>query len=311
MLSRRVVRIKVMQLLYAISRDPQLTTQDIISMYQKGVEKNFEFYLLNLCYFLATVEYAHKDAELRAKKLIRTTEDHVFKPKLADNSLIKSLKNNDWLQKAFKKNHSAAKVNEDAVKKLYSEFSKTVEYQQYILNEKSTDEDTRDMLLAMYKTIQGNESFNEEMEDFYYSWDDDKTLIVGAMKKTIKSLPAADDFYKEYEHDREVVYDFGEQLLRKTALREQELLEIIEPNLKNWDADRVAVVDMVLIKMGMIEFTEFPTIPTKVTLNEYVELSKVYSTDKSKDFVNGILDRILKKMQKENLVHKEGRGLMD
>jgi N utilization substance protein B len=81
--------------------------------------------------------------------------------------------------------------------------------------------------------------------------------------------------------------------------------------LKNWDADRVAIIDMVLIKMGMIEFKDFPTIPTKVTLNEYVELSKVYSTDKSKDFVNGILDRILKKMQKEDLVQKEGRGLMD
>jgi N utilization substance protein B len=311
MLSRRVVRIKVMQLLYAISRDPQLTTQDIISMYQKGVEKNFEFYLLNLAYFLNIVDYAYKDAELRAKKLIRSTEDHVFKPKLAENSLVKSLRSNCWLDESIKKHHLSDRIIEDTVKKLYNEFSKTEEYHQYILNEQTNEDDTREILLALYRFVQGAESFNEEMEDFYYSWDDDKTLVVGAMKKTIKGLPAADDFYQEHLHDSEVVFDFGEQLLKKTALREKELLEIIEPNLKNWDADRVAIIDMVLIKMGMIEFTDFPTIPTKVTLNEYVELSKVYSTDKSKDFVNGILDRILKKMQKEDLVQKEGRGLMD
>ena len=311
MLSRRVVRIKVMQLLYAISRDPQLTTQDIIEMYRRGVEKNFEFYLLNLSYFLDVAEYAFKDAALRSKKLIKSSEDHIFKPKLGDNALIKSLKNNRWVQDTIKKHQIAGKINEDTVRKLYSEFAKSDEYQQFILNDKTTEEEIREILLALYKFMQGAESFNEEMEDFYYSWDDDKTLIVGAMKKTIKSLPAEDDFYKEYLHDPEVVKDFGEQLLMKTALRERELLEVIEPNLKNWDADRVAVVDMVLIKMGMVEFTDFPTIPTKVTLNEYVELSKVYSTDRSKEFVNGILDRILKKMQKEELIHKEGRGLMD
>ena len=203
MLSRRVVRIKVMQLLYAISRDPQLTTQDIIEMYRRGVEKNFEFYLLNLSYFLDVAEYAFKDAALRSKKLIKSSEDHIFKPKLGDNALIKSLKNNRWVQDTIKKHQIAGKINEDTVRKLYSEFAKSDEYQQFILNDKTTEEEIREILLALYKFMQGAESFNEEMEDFYYSWDDDKTLIVGAMKKTIKSLPAEDDFYKEYLHDPE------------------------------------------------------------------------------------------------------------
>jgi N utilization substance protein B len=311
MLSRRVVRIKVMQLLYAMSRDPQLTTQDVLSLYQKGVQKNIEFYILNLYHFLKIAEYAHKDAELRRNKLRRLPEDEAFTPKLAENVFVRSLANHDWLKDNFKKLGTENKVSEEAIRKYYGEFAKTPEYQKFILNKTSTEEDTLEALLSLYRFLQNNESFNEDMDDYNYAWEDDKTLIVGAMKKTIKSLPALDDFYKDYMPDEEVVKDFGEQLLKKTALREKDLLEVIEPNLKNWDAERVAVVDMVLIKMGMVEFTDFPSIPTKVTLNEYVELSKLYSTEKSKDFVNGILDRILKKLQKEDKVVKEGRGLLE
>ncbi len=311
MLSRRVVRVKVMQLLYSMSRDPQLTTQDVITLYQRGVQKNLEFYLLNLYHFLKIAEYAYKDAEIRKNKLRRLPEDEAFTPKLADNVLVRSLLEHPWVKENFRKHGMENKVADDVVRKYYGDFAKTEEYKKFILNKTSTEDDLREALLALYRFLQGNESFNEDMEDFSYAWEDDKTLVVGAMKKTIKNLPALDDFYKDFLPDHEVVTDFGEQLLRKTALREKELLEVIEPNLKNWDADRVAVVDMIMIKMGMIEFTDFPTIPTKVTLNEYVELTKVFSTEKSKDFVNGILDRILKKMQKEELVTKEGRGLVE
>lgn len=311
MLSRRVVRIKVMQLLYSVSRDSELTAQDIISLYKKGVDKNFEFYLLNLYQFLKTAEYAFKDAEIRKKKLRRLPEDERFTPKLADNPLIQSLSKHKAINELFKKYNLSEKISEDVIRKFYTDFLKTEEYQALLDNKKSTEEELVEVLLGLYKYLQGNESFNEDLEDYYYAWDDDKSLVVGAMKKTIKNLPATDEFFREFLPDTEVVTDFGEALLRKVMLREQDLLEVIEPNLKNWDADRVAVIDMILIKMGMVEFTDFPTIPTKVTLNEYVELSKLYSTDKSKDFINGILDRILKKLQKEDKIHKEGRGLVD
>ena len=93
--------------------------------------------------------------------------------------------------------------------------------------------------------------------------------------------------------------------------KDQELFNIIEPNLKNWDADRVAIIDMILLKMAIGELISFSSIPTKVTLNEYVEIAKVYSTDKSKDFINGILDRLMKKLEKEGQINKSGRGLVD
>ena len=100
-------------------------------------------------------------------------------------------------------------------------------------------------------------------------------------------------------------------MLSNVHNQNSELLEIIEPSLKNWDADRVAIIDMISLKMALSELMIFPTIPTKVTINEFVEISKMYSTEKSKDFINGILDRLMKKLDKEGKIKKEGRGLID
>lgn len=311
MLSRRVVRVKVMQILYAQSRDSEITTRELLDAYQRGNQKNLDFYLYNLYYLLKIAEYSLKDAEIRKKKLLRTPEDNIFVPKLQNNKLVESLNSHPWVKDNFRRLGFDNKIAEETIRKYYSELAKTEEYQKYITNLESTDEDTMEILLVLYRTLQANESFNDDMEDYHYSWEDDKSLVIGAIKKTIKALPALDDFYKSFLPDEEVVTDFGLALLKKVALNEKELLEIIEPHLRNWDAERVAIIDMIFIKMGLAEFLNFPTIPTKVTLNEYVELTKLFSTEKSKDFVNGILDRILKKLIKDEKIVKEGRGLIE
>ena len=109
----------------------------------------------------------------------------------------------------------------------------------------------------------------------------------------------------------ETIKEFGESLLLDVINNNENLLATIEPALNNWDADRVAVIDMIILKMALSELLNFPTIPTKVTLNEFVEIAKLYSTDKSKDFINGILDRLFKKLDKEGKIKKEGRGLVE
>jgi len=147
------------------------------------------------------------------------------------------------------------------------------------------------------------------LEDQFPLWSVDKSLIVGAMKKTIKAFPVEEDFLENYLPQHETVRDFGEELLKNVLGANAKLLEIITPSLKNWDADRVAVLDMIILKMALTEFLYFPSIPTKVTLNEFVDMSKSYSTDKSKDFINGILDRLLKNLTKDGMINKEGRGL--
>ena len=105
--------------------------------------------------------------------------------------------------------------------------------------------------------------------------------------------------------------EYGEDLLHKVIALDNELLEIIDPMLENWEAERVAVLDMILLKMAVCELMHFETIPTKVTINEYVDISKIYSTPKSKEFINGILDKLMKKLQDEGKINKQGRGLKD
>ena len=124
-------------------------------------------------------------------------------------------------------------------------------------------------------------------------------------------MPSDVEFIRDFTEEDKLTFAFGEQLLTKTYNSDGEILEIIKPMLKNWDAERVAAVDMISLKMATAELLYFPTIPTKVTINEYVDVSKMYSTDKSKEFVNGILDRLMKQLKEDGLVRKEGRGLIE
>ena len=190
-------------------------------------------------------------------------------------------------------------------------FADAPEYKAYLALEEPTNDDHNKILLELYRFLMGNDIFVEMSEDRYNNLPDDESLVTGAIKKTLKALPANGEFYKEFEPSDETVREFGEQLLRKTCQEDLALFEQIEPTLKNWDADRVAVLDMIMLKMALCELLHFPTIPTKVTLNEFVEISKVYSTEKSKDFINGILDRLMKKLLKEEKIVKEGRGLIE
>lgn len=152
--------------------------------------------------------------------------------------------------------------------------------------------------------------FNETVEDQLYNWEDDDSLIIGAIKKTLKSLPAKDEFYKEYMLTETDTLAFGKSLLHAVVENDEEYAAIIKPTLRNWEAERVAVVDMILLKMAIAEFLNFESIPTNATLNEYVELSKIYSTPKSKEFINGVLDKIMKDLLQKNLIKKSGRGLL-
>lgn len=311
MLSRRSVRIKVMQLLYMLNRDEQLSFPDLLKEYNDGIWKAFEIYVFQLYLLLRVTQQAEKDAEMRAAKLLPSDEDKSFMPRLYDNPLTKSLANHTDFLKMVTKFKANENLDDDIVRRIYQSFAETAEYKAYLELTEPTDQDHSKILLELYRFLVNNDNYIELTEDRYNNWQDDESLVVGVMKKILKAMPLQGDFYKEFEPSDETVREFGEQLLRKTCQEDQALLLIIEPMLKNWDSERVAILDMIMLKMALCELLHFPTIPTKVTLNEFVEISKIYSTDKSKDFINGILDRLMKKLQKEEKIVKEGRGLME
>lgn len=300
-----------MQLLYSLDRDAGIQSKDIIQRYDQAVEMAYESLMFNLFLFLEITHYAVADRDSRHAKLRPDQDDRDWTARLYENDLIQSLATNKTLRSYFDKRSFGARVDQELIQKLYNSFAKTPEYKSYTLG-KQSDDIHHEILLDIYRNIRKNEIFEEMVDDQYTFWQEDKSLVIGALKKIIKQLPETkEDFFNDYRPDTDTVDTFGRQLLSITMEQGETLDLLIEPTLKNWDMERLAVLDVIIIKMALVEFLHFPTIPTKVTLDEYVDISKEYSTPKSKDFVNGILDRLMKGLSEEGKIKKEGRGLLE
>ncbi len=310
MLSRRNIRIKVLQALYMMGRDPMVDDEAALEFYRERLENSRDLYLFNLFNLIKTTEFAVEDTERKHSKYLPSEEDKKFSAKLYENRSVQALLAEEDLEAIFLKKDLKRLVEEDNLRKYYKGFAKTDAYRTYVLSEEGDTYD-RKILLELYKYLNKEDLYTETMDDHFATWEDDKSLIVGAMKKTIKSLPDTPELYRTFRPDYEAAVEFGENLLAIVAGEGDEFEKLIEPALENWDLDRVANIDMIFLKMALCEFLKFPTIPTKVTLNEYVELAKLYSTDKSKEFVNGILDKLLNDLNEKKMIEKTGRGLAE
>ena len=311
MLSRRSVRVKVMQLLYMLNRDEDLKFPEMVKAYKAGIWKTYELYILQLYLLLKVTQQAENDAANKTAKFLPSDDDKTFKPVIYSNPCTKSLANHVGFLKLVEKYHLGENIDNDQLRRMYQGFAELPEYKAYISAESHTDAEHSKILLELYKFLSSNDLYIEMCEDHFNNMSDDESLVAGAMKKTLKALPVSGPFYEEHAPSDETVQEFGEELLRKTCQEDAALFAEINPMLQNWDADRVAILDMIMLKMALCELIHFPTIPTKVTLNEFVEISKNYSTDKSKDFINGILDRLMKQLQTDGRIVKEGRGLIE
>ncbi|MBT8218468.1 MAG: transcription antitermination factor NusB [Bacteroidia bacterium] len=299
-----------MQVLYTCNRDKTLDHNDIHAAFKASVDASFELYLFHLYSLLFFLKVSQEDASNRKAKHLPTDEDKVFSDKIYSNAFVRSIIASSDLSALFKQKNFETLLDKDVLRKIYKDYSKTEGYKAFILSDSDSKEIYIEELLSAYKFMAKHEYYSEHVEERFHGWIDDKSLILGTMKKTLKSMPVKSRFFMEYVPQGETVEDFGTVLLKHVLEEDTELLETIDPVLENWDASRVAIVDMILIKMAICEMLYFPTIPTKVTLNEYVELAKSYSTDKSKDFINGILDKLMKKLTNEGKIIKEGRGLV-
>lgn len=302
MLSRRNVRIKIMQVLYAGQRQELVSPKAYDSLLLQFVRSSFQLYLLNLLIIQRVCEYAKHDLATRRAKLRPTAEDKSFKSILADNLAIRSLSDNLELSRKYDEYGVRSMIDADQIQSLYREFLQTEDHQVYLSGDDMGREPTVAMLLKLYKWLQGQELFLNMVEDHFPLWKEDKSLVVGAIKKTIKAMPLEQDFYLAYEAKGESIVDFGSPLLKFVVEADVQLLDRIKTVLQNWDAERVAIIDMILLKMAMGEFLQFPKIAPEVTMNEYVDISKVYSTDKSREFVNGVLDNLRKALEKEGMI---------
>lgn len=307
MISRRNIRVKVMQTLYTLalqdtSDRPVRASAD--RMLDDKLEQVLDLFTTTLLYMVRIAEYADTDARQRASKYLVTEEDRNVDRRIATNSFVKALTSNESFTAKVKNSKLERFIDEERVKKTFQLFARSAEYVSYVGEERHTREADRSIMqLVWERYMLGDEDVVSQFVDDLPGWEDDCDLIgmlmqnyfKGSMRTDFSRLLSGEK--KEYAHD----------LLKAVLEKEEPCMELIKPKLNNWDKERVAMIDLLLLRMGVCEFLFFPTIPTKVTINEYIDIAKQYSTPQSGQFVNGVLDNILKDLVKEDRIVKTDR----
>ena len=250
--------------------------------------------------------------EASSKKHLATAEEKNPNYKFINNAVLQHLEDNSSLSIALEKRKiNNWSLNVDYILILLNEVKQSALYAKYMSNRKNNFEEDKQFVVDMFtELIAPNEKLYEYLEDNKLTWTDDIPVVNTQLQKQLKQLNETADFrvvklYKD-EEDKEFVGN----LFRKTVLNEVELAKEYIDKTPNWDADRIAEIDTIILKMAICEFLKFPSIPIKVTINEYLEIAKEYSTPKSSIFINGILDNLVKEFQNEDKIKKTGRGLM-
>ena len=314
MISRRIIRTKVLQLFYAHVTSSEKTLQQSESELQLSIKKTYDLYHLLLALPGEVKNYAEGKIESRKLKNLPTEEDLNPNLKFINNRLINRIDNDRSLTGYLAKNKLNWNNHQDLIRNIYQLMVESDLYTDYINSESDGFNHDRRFCEDFFSTFLINcEPLQNELEERSIYWNDDLDFVVSMIIKTLKKFKSENDdndyimpLYKD-EEDRE----FTVKLLRKAVNSDKENRKIIEIYTKNWDVDRVAIMDVLIMELAITELTDFPSIPVKVTLNEYIELAKYYSTNRSSTFINGVLDRITKDFQEEGKIQKSGRGLME
>lgn len=264
--------------------------------------------LVYLTWFLTeTARYAETQAHKRASKHLPTAEDLSVNTKIAGNEILWKMLEDAALKEQFEKEkpqlilNQAQGDNTELIRKIYLDMVGTPEYKTYIaIPSRDKQEEKKIMEFILNDLLLANEVFISHMEENFSNWNDDGEMIVQLLAGYIQK-PGSLNFKELLSPDKE---QFAKNLLQTVLDKTEHLQNIITPKLKNWDPERIAVLDMLLMKMGLAEFLYFETIPPKVTINEYIDLAKDYSTVQSGQFVNGILDNIHKELVQQGKMQK-------
>ncbi|ATA76115.1 transcription antitermination factor NusB [Capnocytophaga canimorsus] len=314
MLTRRHIRVKVMQGIYALKQSQSQNLDKELKFLQQSIGEMNHLYLLLLSLLKELHQMAENHIEIGQKKYLATVKDKNPNRKFIQNQILLQIVNNQLLEEAI----VAAKMNrwdldEEYVKIIYKKITESDLYRNYMSEKQNSFESDRDFVVQLFKkVIATDEKLYEYIEDFNLTWTDDlpivNTYIVKLLNKVETDTPEKYFVPKLFKDDEDKA--FANELLKKTALNDESLQEKINDKTPNWDKERIASIDNIILKMAICEFLKFPSIPVKVTLNEYLEVAKEYSTEKSSIFINGILDSLAKELSESGELKKTGRGLL-
>jgi N utilization substance protein B len=315
MITRRSVRIKTMQYIYAFETSVAPSAAPFERLLEKSILSVKDQYLYLLQCIRSVANFVETDAKIKAGKYIKDEKDKNFNTKLLSNIIVQYLNNDQEFLTEINNANTASLIDEDSIRSWYKKFIATPEYQQYLNsnNEFNLEEDKAIILFLLNVVLLEDDNFITIIEEHFTNWVEDAEYIVEAVHEVIDKSKNELKLHLEKGKLKEKFAEltqFGKNLFNETIQHKKEHQKMVEPKLKNWDADRLATIDVILIRMALSEFLYFPSIPVKVTINEYLDIAKEYSTPKSKDFINGVLDSLMKDLKNNNQLNKTGRGLL-
>ena len=314
MLNRRHIRVKVMQTIYAMHQNGSESIEKEEKFLLYSIDNILDLYLIMLS---TLIEIRKKESEFMEKsklKHLATPQERNPNTKFINNSILELLCENNAISIALEdRKINNWTLNDDYILLLLEEIKKSELYQKYMNTKGSSFEADQKFIINLFEElIAPNEKLYDYLEDNKLTWVDDipvvNTQIIKQLRQISENKPDSFSMPKSFKDSEDK--EFAINLFRKTVLNEPELGKEFIDKTPNWDSERIAEIDTIVLKMAICEFLKFPSIPVKVTINEYLEIVKEYSTPKSSIFINGILDNLVKEFQLNNKLNKIGRGLM-
>ncbi|MBT8195316.1 MAG: transcription antitermination factor NusB [Bacteroidia bacterium] len=314
MLSRRLLRVKVLQAIYAYYQSTDITAEAAIKNLHTSIQKTFQLYLQLLQLF---IELTRKEEQYRADKpqKMLSTNEATDLQSLKSIPFINYLSSNKLFEELKKEHQISWKNDNETLEKIFFNVRSKEEYKEFIQKPKVTESAGTGFGTWLFREmIAKSDVIRNKIEEQNIYWADSLDLVLNIMYKKIKDFnPAKPDtlvsksFYKDEEDDKL----FLEKLFKEVLNHHDDYEMMIEEKAKNWEIERIAMIDTILLKMALTEIMHFPTIPPKVSMNEYIDISKDYSTPKSRIFINGLLDKLMHDLKSEGKVVKTGRGLIE
>ena len=290
-----------MQVLYQVENGESSAEVNVSKILENRLDQTPRLFTY-LIYFLTEVaRYAEKDANIKAAKHLVTEEDRNTNTRLAANDLLWKILENHSYKQAITKYKFDVEAAAEMVRSIYQQLISTDTYKQYIKQQNRDIQNEREIMSFIFSDLMlPAEDFINHLEENFTNWDDDAEMLVILMTNFLQK-PSVLNLQQMPDAEKKI---FAKELLHTVITKEEYVKELIKARLKNWDPERIAILDMILMQMGVCEFLYFPTIPPKVTINEYIDLAKDYSTEQSGHFVNGILDSIHKDLLSQDKIHK-------
>ena len=313
MISRRILRIKILQLLYAYIQGADSSLNKHEKELFFSIQKTYDLYHYLLLLIIDIADYANSRIEIARQKMVPTREDLNPNTKFVENKIIQQLRVNKQLNQYLNTTRLSWVNTPELIKKLHNRIRMTPYFKEYMEHPQRNFEEDKKLIIEIYSNeIVNTESIFQTLEEQSIYWNDEVEFVVSMIAKTIKDFKESDNenaqlmlLFKN-EDDKE----FARDLFRKSVVHKEEYIKLIESYTENWDVERIAFLDMLILVMAITEAVAFPSIPTRVTINEYLEIAKFYSTEKSSLFINGLLDKIFKHLKENQKIIKTGRGLI-